>query len=97
MLINQLYNDCYDKRKEVKSAEELINEKGVQSLYKILEKKNPPILTILAESMVALLRGLKNVSPGDVQSYMKSYQSLKYKMNSVNPLTISFEAISKNE
>ena len=68
-----MYNDCYDKRKEVKNAEELINEKSVSSLYKLLEKKNPAILTILVESMVALLRGLKNVSPGDVQSYMKSY------------------------
>lgn len=76
-----MYNDCYDKRKEVKNAEELINEKNVSSLYKLLEKKNPAILTILVESMVALLRGLKNVSPGDVQSYMKSYQSLKYKMS----------------
>ena len=76
-----MYNDCYDKRKEVKNAEELINEKSVSSLYKLLGKKNPAILTILVESMVALLRGLKNVSPGDVQSYMKSYQSLKYKMS----------------
>jgi hypothetical protein len=35
-------------------------------LYKLLEKKNPEILSIMAESMVALLRGMKNVSPSDV-------------------------------
>lgn len=50
----------------MKNAEELINEKSVSSLYKLLEKKNPAILTIMVESMIALLRGLKNVSPGDV-------------------------------
>ena len=65
-LINQLYNDCYDKKKEVKNIEELINDKNVSSLYKLLEKKNPEILSIMAESMVALLRGMKNVSPSDV-------------------------------
>jgi len=61
-----LYNDCYDKKKEVKKIEELINDKNVQSLYKLLEKKNPEILSIMAESMVALLRGMKSVSPNDV-------------------------------
>lgn len=88
-----MYNDCYDKRKEVKLAEELINEKSVHSLYKLLEKKNPAILTILAESMIALLRGMKSVSPSDVQTYLKNYSSLKYKMSQVNPLGISFDAI----
>ena len=61
-----MYNDCYDKKKEVKKIEELINDKNVQSLYKLLEKKNPEILSIMAESMVALLRGMKSVSPNDV-------------------------------
>jgi NAD-dependent DNA ligase len=54
------FSDGYKlKKAELKKFEQQIDEKSVQKLYKILDKKCPEALGKMVESMVALLRGQK--------------------------------------
>jgi hypothetical protein len=51
----------------------------------------------MAECMISLLRGTINAKNSDVKLYLKNYDGLMYKMQSVDPALISEEAININE
>jgi len=84
------------KSDEVKKFEKSITQESVNKLYKLLQKKQPPFLSKMAECMVALLRSQSYASPSDVEMYLKNYQSLNYKMSKIDPASVSKEAVEAN-
>lgn len=55
--LSDLESQVKIKKSELKKFEQEIDEKSVQKVFKILDKKCPEALGKMTESMVALLRG----------------------------------------
>jgi hypothetical protein len=49
----------------------------------------------MAEAMIALLKKKSYAGPSDVEMYLKSYSSLIYEMQIIDPATISNEALDE--
>jgi len=77
------------QRDELRGIQKKITPKLSKQLYKLLENKTPDKITILMESLVGLLRNVKDVSNNDVELYLRKHESLMYKLNKTDPSSVS--------
>ena len=68
------------EREKLKQLEVKVSQADVKKVHQLLDKKNPPFLSKMCESMVALLRCQNNVNSKDVDSYFGNFDGLMYRM-----------------